>query len=241
MLFQSIRCWMNTVCHHLQSDLTRRVIALITAESGRRHIRFPKLAFPIDAWTGNLLEDLWQLSASLCQRRRNFRRNVLSEGKAILKRNTPRRCQLCGRWFRHEYASKTRYRECIAPGETERTCREAGTPAVFEKKRGKLEHRTWYSENETGKLALPTLIALCLIALGKHTNSSPPGGQLMNLLLWKVENSQYAYFCRSNFGWNVNWRGKAPVIYLIHSLNELICEGVRLWIKRQNARKICVW
>lgn len=55
-------------------------------------------------------------------------------GKAILKRNAPRQCQLCGRWFLHEHGSKTRYCERIAPGETERTCREAGARTVFEKK-----------------------------------------------------------------------------------------------------------
>lgn len=55
-------------------------------------------------------------------------------GKAILKGNAPRQCQLCGRWFLHEHGSKTRYCERIAPGETERTCREAGARAVFEKK-----------------------------------------------------------------------------------------------------------
>lgn len=55
-------------------------------------------------------------------------------GKAILKGNAPRQCQLCGRWFLHEHGSKTRYCERVAPGETERTCREAGARAVFEKK-----------------------------------------------------------------------------------------------------------
>lgn len=55
-------------------------------------------------------------------------------GKAILKGNAPRQCQLCGQWFLHERGSKTRYCERIAPGETERTCREAGARTVFEKK-----------------------------------------------------------------------------------------------------------
>lgn len=55
-------------------------------------------------------------------------------GKAILKGNAPRQCQLCGRWFLHERGSKTRYCERIAPEETERTCREAGARTVFEKK-----------------------------------------------------------------------------------------------------------
>lgn len=55
-------------------------------------------------------------------------------GKAILKGNAPRQCQLCERWFLHEHGSKTRYCEHIAPGETDRTCREAGARTVFEKK-----------------------------------------------------------------------------------------------------------
>lgn len=55
-------------------------------------------------------------------------------GKAILTGNAPRQCQLCGNWFLHERGSKTRYCERLAPGETERTCREAGARAVFEKK-----------------------------------------------------------------------------------------------------------
>lgn len=55
-------------------------------------------------------------------------------GKAILKGNAPRQCRLCGQWFLHERGSKTRYCERIAPGETERTCREAGARTVFEKK-----------------------------------------------------------------------------------------------------------
>jgi len=55
-------------------------------------------------------------------------------GKAILKGNAPRQCQLCGQWFLHEHGSKTRYCERLAPGETERTCRETGARTVFEKK-----------------------------------------------------------------------------------------------------------
>ncbi len=55
-------------------------------------------------------------------------------GKAILNGNSPRQCRLCGRWFFHEKSDRTIYCDRVAPGETERTCREVGARAVFEKK-----------------------------------------------------------------------------------------------------------
>lgn len=55
-------------------------------------------------------------------------------GKAILCGNAPRQCRLCGRWFLHEQGDRAMYCERVAPGETDRTCREAGARAVFEKK-----------------------------------------------------------------------------------------------------------
>ena len=55
-------------------------------------------------------------------------------GKAITKGNAPRQCRLCGRWFLHVQGEKTVYCERIAPGETEKTCREAGARAIFEEK-----------------------------------------------------------------------------------------------------------
>ena len=55
-------------------------------------------------------------------------------GKAILHGNAPRQCRLCGRWFLHEQGNRTMYCERIAPGEENRTCREAGARMVFEKK-----------------------------------------------------------------------------------------------------------
>lgn len=55
-------------------------------------------------------------------------------GKAIIRGNAPRQCRLCRRWFLHEQGDRAVYCERIAPGETERTCREAGARAVFEKK-----------------------------------------------------------------------------------------------------------
>jgi len=54
--------------------------------------------------------------------------------KAISKGNAPRQCRLCGRWFLHVQGDKTVYCNRIAPGETEKTCREAGARAVFENK-----------------------------------------------------------------------------------------------------------
>lgn len=58
----------------------------------------------------------------------------LELGKAIEHGNAPRKCRLCGRWFLHEQGDKTVYCERIAPGETEKTCREVGARAVFENK-----------------------------------------------------------------------------------------------------------
>lgn len=55
-------------------------------------------------------------------------------GKAIEKGNAPRQCRLCGRWFLHVQGDKTVYCDRIAPGETNKTCREAGARAVFENK-----------------------------------------------------------------------------------------------------------
>ena len=55
-------------------------------------------------------------------------------GKAIAKGNAPRQCRLCGHWFLHVQGEKTVYCDRIAPGETNKTCREAGARAVFENK-----------------------------------------------------------------------------------------------------------
>ncbi len=55
-------------------------------------------------------------------------------GKAIEKGCAPRQCRLCGRWFLHVQGDKSVYCERIAPGETERTCREIGARTVFEEK-----------------------------------------------------------------------------------------------------------
>ena len=55
-------------------------------------------------------------------------------GKALLKDNAPRQCRLCGHWFLHEQGDRMMYFKRIAPWEDERTCREVGARAVFEKK-----------------------------------------------------------------------------------------------------------
>ena len=55
-------------------------------------------------------------------------------GRAILHGNTPRQCRLCGGWFLHKQGDRAIYCERTAPGETEKTCREVGARAVFEKK-----------------------------------------------------------------------------------------------------------
>lgn len=58
----------------------------------------------------------------------------LELGKAIEHGNAPRQCRLCGHWFLHEQGDKTVYCGRVAPGETEKTCREVGARAVFENK-----------------------------------------------------------------------------------------------------------
>lgn len=54
--------------------------------------------------------------------------------KAIQIGNVPRQCRLCGRWFLHAQGEKFLYCENVAPGETEKTCREIGARANFEQK-----------------------------------------------------------------------------------------------------------
>lgn len=55
-------------------------------------------------------------------------------GRAILHGNAPRQCRLCGGWFLHKQGDRAIYCERIAPGETEKTCREMGARLAFEKK-----------------------------------------------------------------------------------------------------------
>ncbi|MCX4371808.1 MAG: DUF6076 domain-containing protein [Dysosmobacter sp.] len=88
---------------------------------------------PVDGDDGVMVER-WTISCL-----RDFL--YLELGKAIDKGNAPRQCRLCGKWFLHEQGDKTVYCECIAPGETEKTCREIGARAVFEKKIQ--EEETW--------------------------------------------------------------------------------------------------
>lgn len=54
--------------------------------------------------------------------------------KAIQVGNAPRQCRLCNRWFLHVQGEKYLYCENVAPGETEKTCREVGARASFEQK-----------------------------------------------------------------------------------------------------------
>ena len=79
----------------------------------------------VERWTVSCLQDFLYLEL----------------GKAIDKGNAPRQCRLCGRWFLHEQGDKTVYCERVAPGETEKTCREVGARAVFENKIR--EEETW--------------------------------------------------------------------------------------------------
>ena len=55
-------------------------------------------------------------------------------GRAILHGNAPRQCRLCGGWFLHKQGDRALYCERMAPGQTEKTCREMGARMVFEKK-----------------------------------------------------------------------------------------------------------
>lgn len=73
----------------------------------------------------------------------------LELGKAIEYGNAPRKCRLCGHWFLHEQGDKTVYCERIAPGETDKTCREVGARTVFEKKIQ--EEDTWKIYNRAYK------------------------------------------------------------------------------------------
>ena len=76
---------------------------------------------------GNTMAERWTVSCL-----RDFL--YLELGKAIEHGNAPRQCRLCGHWFLHEQGDKTVYCNRIAPGETEKTCREVGARAVFENK-----------------------------------------------------------------------------------------------------------
>lgn len=55
-------------------------------------------------------------------------------GRAILHGSAPRQCRLCGGWFFRKQGDRAIYCERTAPGETEKTCREIGARAAFEKK-----------------------------------------------------------------------------------------------------------
>ena len=76
---------------------------------------------------GNTMAERWRVSCL-----RDFL--YLELGKAIEHGNAPRQCRLCGHWFLHEQGDKTVYCGHVAPGETEKTCREVGARAVFENK-----------------------------------------------------------------------------------------------------------
>lgn len=85
------------------------------------------LAFrPIDGDVG-VMAERWKFSCL-----RDFL--YIELGKAIQRGNAPRQCRLCGKWFLHEQGDKSVYCNRVAPGETEKTCREVGARAIFEKK-----------------------------------------------------------------------------------------------------------
>lgn len=77
--------------------------------------------------SGNAIAERWTVSCL-----RDFL--YLELGKAIERGNAPRQCRLCGHWFLHEQGDKSVYCGRVAPGETEKTCREVGARAVFENK-----------------------------------------------------------------------------------------------------------
>ena len=55
-------------------------------------------------------------------------------GFGLQSGNYPQRCQLCGQWSFHLSGEKYLYCDRIAPGETERTCREIGAATHFQQK-----------------------------------------------------------------------------------------------------------
>lgn len=54
--------------------------------------------------------------------------------KGIQKGYIPKRCQNCGQWFLQEPGATFSYCNRIAPGETEKTCRDIGAMASFQAK-----------------------------------------------------------------------------------------------------------
>ena len=54
--------------------------------------------------------------------------------RAIRVGNAPRQCRLCRQWFLHVQGEKFLYCKNVAPGETDKTCREVGARASFEQK-----------------------------------------------------------------------------------------------------------
>ena len=85
-----------------------------SARFALRHIDGDK-GVMVERWTVSCLRDFLYLEL----------------GKAIEHGNAPRQCRLCGQWFLHEQGDKSVYCGRVAPGETEKTCREVGARAVF--------------------------------------------------------------------------------------------------------------
>lgn len=54
--------------------------------------------------------------------------------RGLQKGNAPRECRLCKGWFLHLRGEKYVYCDHLAPGETERTCRDIGAAVSFEQK-----------------------------------------------------------------------------------------------------------
>ena len=54
--------------------------------------------------------------------------------KAMMMGNVPKRCRLCGRYFLQEKGFDYEYCDGIAPGKTERTCRDVGSSTRFREK-----------------------------------------------------------------------------------------------------------
>ena len=88
-----------------------------SARFALRHIDGDK-GVMVERWTVSCLRDFLYLEL----------------GKAIEHGNAPRQCRLCGQWFLHEQGDKSVYCGRVAPGETEKTCREMGARMAFEKK-----------------------------------------------------------------------------------------------------------
>ena len=107
-----------------EGEVWRGLFSWLEEMAVESSVRF--VSCPADR-SGNAMAERWAVSCL-----RDFL--YLELAKAIEHGNAPRQCRLCGHWFLHKQGDKLVYCGRVAPGETEKTCREVGARAVFEKK-----------------------------------------------------------------------------------------------------------